>query len=321
LLKSPYPFFGGKSAVATEVWRRFGSVQNYVEPFFGSGAILLSRPKPIGGAETVNDLDGFIANFWRAVQSDPARVASFADWPASENDLHARHSWLVGQKTSLQAQLEGDPDFFDAKIAGWWIWGISLWIGGGFCSGDGPWQSIEGRLITVGDQRTKGQGVMRRGLHLGDKGRGIMRRGQEVYEYFEKLQARLRRVRVASGDWQRVCGESVTIKHGLTAVFLDPPYGADRDKIYNADGSGIASAVRDWCKIWGGNQKMRIALCGYTGEHESLESLGWKRHEWRAHGGYANQAKGSTRGKENKHKERIWFSPHCINMGQQPGLW
>ena len=35
-MKSPFPWFGGKSKVAEIVWERFGDVQNYVEPFFGS---------------------------------------------------------------------------------------------------------------------------------------------------------------------------------------------------------------------------------------------------------------------------------------------
>lgn len=43
-LKAPFPWFGGKSKVAGLVWERFGEVENYVEPFFGSGAVLLGRP-------------------------------------------------------------------------------------------------------------------------------------------------------------------------------------------------------------------------------------------------------------------------------------
>ena len=59
-IKSPYPYFGGKATVAAEVWQRFGAVKNYVEPFFGSGAVLLNRPQPFHGTETVNDKDGYI---------------------------------------------------------------------------------------------------------------------------------------------------------------------------------------------------------------------------------------------------------------------
>src|SRR5271157_42331 len=110
ILKAPFPYFGGKSRAASLVWPRFGQVRNYVEPFFGSGAMLLARPE-WAGTETVNDADGLLSNFWRALKDDPAEVAKWADWPVNENDLHARHSWLVGRKATLQAWLEGDPDW------------------------------------------------------------------------------------------------------------------------------------------------------------------------------------------------------------------
>ena len=105
MLAAPFPYFGGKSKIADMVWERLGAVPNYVEPFFGSGAVLLRRPhKP--HIETVNDKDGLVSNFWRAVQKDPEQTAYHADWPVNECDLHARHAWLVGQKGSLQEKLE-----------------------------------------------------------------------------------------------------------------------------------------------------------------------------------------------------------------------
>src|SRR5262245_937421 len=131
-LKAPFPWFGGKSRVASIVWERFGSIDNYVEPFFGSGAVLLQRPDP-SGTETVNDADGYLANFWRAIAYDPEAVAEWADWPVNENDLHARHAWLVARRENFTRRLEGDPDFFDSKVAGWWVWGICAWIGSGWC--------------------------------------------------------------------------------------------------------------------------------------------------------------------------------------------
>jgi site-specific DNA-adenine methylase len=74
VIKAPFPYFGGKSRAAHFVWERFGEVKNYVEPFFGSGAVLLSRPDE-PHTETVNDLDCMLANFWRALQHDPEAVA------------------------------------------------------------------------------------------------------------------------------------------------------------------------------------------------------------------------------------------------------
>jgi hypothetical protein len=131
-LKAPFPWFGGKSRVAHLVWERFGDVSNYVEPFAGSLATLLLRPHE-AGVETVNDLDCYLANFWRAVAADPYKVAKWADWPVSEADLHARHEWLVG-RSEFREVMKTDPDFFDVKIAGWWVWGLCQWIGGGWCA-------------------------------------------------------------------------------------------------------------------------------------------------------------------------------------------
>ena len=326
-LRAPFPWFGGKRKVAYEVWRRFGAVENYVEPFFGSGAVLLGRPDPSGN-ETINDADGFVANFWRAVQHDPETTAAHADNPVNENDLHARHAWLVGERETLRARLEGDPDFYDAKIAGWWVWGIACWIGSGFCSGKGPWGVVNRQLVHLGNGRgvnrqlvhlgSNGQGVNRKLVHLGDNGQGVNRKRVELLEYFGALSERLRHVRVCSGDWSRVCGPSVTFKHGLTGVFLDPPYAdtASRtDDLYRVDSAQVAHDVRKWAIEHGKRDDMRIALCGYEGEHELPDS--WAVYEWSAGEGFGGQAKERN---GNGKRERIWFSPACLSV-DQPSLF
>lgn len=319
--KPPYPWFGGKSKVAAEVWSRFGDpkkfyggVRNYVEPFFGSGAILMLRPGPIEGTETVNDLDGFVANFWRALQASPDEVAKWTDWPVNENDLHARHIWLVERKESLGPKLEGDPNWFDAKIAGWWCWGLCCWIGSGWCSGKGPWGVVtaEDGTRQLAHLGNAGQGVNRKRAHLGSAGQGVNRKRGELTAYFAHLADRLRGVRVCCGDWERVCGPTPTVKMGLTAVFLDPPYSAEagRAELYRKEDWTVAHRVREWCKERGSDKRMRIALCGYEGEgHEELEPLGWSVLAWKAHCGYGGQRKDGDNA--NARRERIWFSPHC----------
>ena len=90
-LAAPFPWFGGKSLACETVWQALGDVQNYVEPFAGSAAMLLGRPHE-PGVETINDADGFVANFWRAVAQDAEAVALSVDWPCNEADLLARHA-------------------------------------------------------------------------------------------------------------------------------------------------------------------------------------------------------------------------------------
>ena len=45
----------GKSRAAEVIWRAFGNPGTYIEPFFGSGAVLLGRHGKDFGVETIND--------------------------------------------------------------------------------------------------------------------------------------------------------------------------------------------------------------------------------------------------------------------------
>lgn len=306
-LQAPFPFFGGKSRVGHLVWERFGNPANYVEAFAGSLAVLLARPGGPGPIETVNDKDGFISNFWRAVATDPEAVAAHADWPVNEIDQNARHIWLVRQRETLTARLEGDPEYYDPKIAGWWVWGICCWIGAGWCSGDGPWSTDGAQLINIG---SGGQGVHRKLVRLGNAGQGVHRRVESLDAWFLALSERLRRVRVCCGDWRRVLGETPTTKHGLTGVFLDPPYADSAGRtsdLYSVDDAAISGAVREWAIEHGDNPLLRIALCGYEGEHAMPDD--WEMVAWKATGGYGSR---NSRGLLNAHRERIWFNKSCL---------
>ena len=311
MIQAPFPWFGGKSRAADLIWQRLGNCGNYVEPFAGSLATLLARPHA-PGIETVNDLDGFIANFWRAAAQQPDEVACQCDWPVNECDLHARHLWLLAQRDELVDRLQGDPDFCDAKIAGWWVWGISSWIGGGWCSGKGPWVEQGGKMV---DSRqlphlSASQGVNRKLPHIGDAGTGVHRESV-LTDYFAKLARRLRHVRVCCGDWSRVLGDSPTVKLApVTAIVLDPPYDTEANRqadIYTHDAQGISAAVREWALEHGDDPRLRIVLCGYEGEHDMP---GWSEVPWKAKGGYGSQ--GDGQGRDNAARERLWFSPHCL---------
>ena len=300
--------FGGKRRAADLVWSVLGPVDHYVEPFCGSAAVLLARPDE-PRCETVNDLDGMVANFWRALRSDPAAVAGWCDWPVTEVDLHARHLWLLGQRESLTERLIADPDWYDAKVAGWWCWGACAWIGTGWCSEPS-----------------------RKMPHTGNEGRGIhapRRRGAafaddavafgSVAEWFAALSQRLRGVRVCSGDWSRVLGSSSLWAHvrssstGVVGVYLDPPYSeGEQQYAAGGTGTGLSAEVRAWALKHGANPRLRIVLSGYAGEHDELEGEGWRVVEWKANGGFSNASGENV----NRHRERLWCSPACVGARQ-----
>lgn len=289
--KPPFPWHGGKAKISSLVWSRMGDVNTYIEPFFGSGAVLFNRPHYRGQEEFINDLDGFVANFWRAVKHAPQNVAEHCDWPVSEVDVTARHRWLYDQSPAFLSRMLDDPDFYDAKVAGWWAWGLCQWISGGWCN-------------------VKGGRPGKRMAHINTTP-GVLSQHKDLYAYFEQIARRLRHVKVVCQDWSSVLAPChVAGWHGLTGVFLDPPYllTAGRAKgCYAEDGGEVAHAVREWAIANGDNPQVRIALCGFDTEHVMPAS--WDCVAWDTAGGYTYL---HGKSKPNAGRERIWFSPHCV---------
>lgn len=305
--KSPFPYFGGKLKAASLIWERLGAdCKNYVEPFFGSGAVLLNRPDSFSGQMTVNDKDGHVSNFWRAVRADPTAVARCADWPVIEADLHARHLYLVNNAEKLTARLMANHCYFDAQMAGFWAWGACMWIGSGWCNGDGPWGAVDVDGVAEFQRLDAGTGVNRQIPHLGDAGKGVHsgntnNRLEFLNKWFEKLSNSLRGVRICNGDWGRIMSIGTMTRFGTCGVLLDPPYSQTK-AVYATDSNTVSHDVRKWCVEHGENLNLRIALCGHDGEHNELEQMGWTVETWDKPAGY--------QGADDS--ERIWFSPHCV---------
>jgi hypothetical protein len=333
-LAAPFPYFGGKRRAASRVWQALGDPSGYVEPFAGSAAVLLARP-PFKGrrVETLNDADGWLVNAWRAIQLSPDQVAAHAWGPVTEIDYHARLAWLQQRRTpDLVAWLEGDPEVYDAKAAGWWLYVLACGIGDPF--GPGPWRVVDGHLRKEGNAGrgvnrelphlgNAGRGVNRELPHLGDAGRGVNRelphlgdagRGQ-LQAYMRTLADRLHRVRITCGSWERVVKTSVTRSgtggDGSRAIFLDPPYATSGD-LYTHAGGDVAIAVREWCMA--APRELRVIICGYDDEHDALLGHGWAVTE-----GKAGRGAGYSVNPANGRRERLWLSPACVGT-QQPSL-
>jgi len=310
-MKAPFPYFGGKSTIASDVWKRIGIVRNYVEPFAGSLAVLLNRPAGFAGPETVNDLDCLLVNAWRAIAQFPDELSALLIAPVAEVETEAQHNALVRGKDALREKL-GDPEWCDVKRAAWWIKGANEWIGGGWASGAGPhswtaeggWNGDAGKGINrklphLGDA---GTGINRKLPHLGNAGRGAFSdRLAFVTDWLSALRDRLCSVRIACGPWERVTGESVTVKHGLTGVFLDPPYEGT-EYVYGTD-TPVSQCVREWCLANGANRLLRIVLAGRDNEHDALLAAGWSKTVWSGMKGYSKT--------DDRHAEALWCSPHC----------
>lgn len=307
-MKAPFPYFGGKSKIADTVWARLGSPRQYIEPFCGSAAILLSAPRP-AALEVIGDSNGFIANFWRAVVHQHEAVAKWCDYPVSHVDLGARHVWLMQQRERIGSELQ-DPDWLgDAKVAGWWLWGQCSWIGSGWCEWEKeskvPHVSDAGRGVQAIGQvphvSGAGMGVQAIGKvpHVGNEGMGEgmwTSCGRTALRWLGELAERLERVRVVHGSWDRCLNNH--FGGDETAVFLDPPYDGYED-LYAA--GPVAKAVEAWARD---NAGLRVALCGHKGDY-SLP--GWEVVEW-------SRGRLTYSGGNTTDDECIWFSPACLKV-------
>ena len=145
--------------------------------------------------------------------------------------------------------------------------------------------------------------------HLGDAGKGVCEAWNEhLRGYMRRLADALRTTRVVCGDWERAVSPSITTRHGVTAVLLDPPYG-EGSMEYSGGGnteSMIANAVWEWACANGSNQLLKIAVCGY--EDGRIIPTGWKAMRWKTHPGYRKPV---TDSENNHHREVVWFSPNC----------
>ena len=326
--------------VASVVWNALGDVGHYIEPFCGSCAVLLSRPAfdPARHIETVVDADGHIANVWRALQKAPDAVAKFCDWPVNHADLIARKKRLNSETASLLESLCADEDYCNPKLAGYYIWAASCWIGHGLiCPGQIPDLTDGGMGVhakgKIPHLAGGGKGVHAKGKrpHLTRAGMGVHAKDQRphltnagtgvqepyntnIYKWFRQLSERLRYVRIVCGDWSRVCGGNWQDGPGRpVGIFFDPPYSdkAQRDNnLYAVDSLSVAHDVREWCRGRADNPDYRIVLAGYYDEHCELLDEGWTVHQWSAAGGYANTGKNIN---NNRHKESLFLSRYCRN--------
>lgn len=72
-MKSVIKYPGSKWKIAPQLVELIPAHHSYVEPFFGSGAVLFN--KPVSDIETVNDLDSDVVNLFRCIQKDSERLA------------------------------------------------------------------------------------------------------------------------------------------------------------------------------------------------------------------------------------------------------
>lgn len=104
MIKPVLKYPGSKWRIASWIISHMPAHRSYVEPFFGSGSILLQKPR--SGAELVNDLDGRVVAFFRVLRDRPDELAA-----ALELTPYVRDEVLLAQGR------DGDGDASDLEKA------------------------------------------------------------------------------------------------------------------------------------------------------------------------------------------------------------
>lgn len=95
----PFAYFGGKTTAARRIVEHLPPHLHYVEPYAGSLAVLLAKPR--SRMETVNDLDHAIVTFWRVLRDRPADLARVCHLTP-----HSRGEWQACEDLEVSDELE-----------------------------------------------------------------------------------------------------------------------------------------------------------------------------------------------------------------------
>lgn len=101
-MRTPLTYYGGKQRLADAIVGLMPAHRLYLEPFAGGLAVLYRKPR--AEREAVNDVDGAIVAFWRALRDHPEELAA-----AVATTGYARDEWQVA-KERLDDAAAGDVE-------------------------------------------------------------------------------------------------------------------------------------------------------------------------------------------------------------------
>ena len=296
----PVVYFGGKRHLADEVWLRLGDPKVFAEPFAGMLGVLLNRPptRHVIAKEVIVDAEAMVCNFWRATKADPDGLTAAALYPATQHEMIARRRACYAWGIDNKRRIINDTEFYDARIAGWWAWGMNNSIAASF-SGPPPKDS---------DALGSKLKVAPTGMH------SYSVHESEVGKWLRRLAARLTRVRVYGGDWSEALTPAVLepdrARVSDAAVFLDPPYKTKNalrgsSNVYVSDHEGrsddVAAAAYEWAVAHGG--KYRVAYC--CAENDFPCPDGWEMLRNKFGAGLMGIEK------REQYQDVMFFSPLC----------
>jgi DNA adenine methylase len=145
-MRTPLTYYGGKQGLARQIVPLMPAHRVYLEPFAGGAAMLFAKPR--AERETLNDLDGQIMRFWRALRDSPDELAA-----AVAMTPYGREEWRASRDGDCSDDVEAarrllvnvDQSFSRSRAS----WSVP-------CIGDGrgrwqpgSWENLPPKLIAA----------------------------------------------------------------------------------------------------------------------------------------------------------------------------
>jgi len=197
-MRSAFPYIGGKTRLADWVTNQLPNHTTYVEPFGGSGAVLLNKPR--SKVEIFNDADSDVVTFFRVAREARGELAE----------------WCRNTPFSEQLHDEWADQFF---------------------AGDRPKDDVEhaGRWLFLRYSQYAGKVSRKSGFKRESpadaKGSRNARNWTNAPERIEMVAERFRGVSIAHEDYATVVER---YDHPETVFYVDPPYFG-KENLYQED--------------------------------------------------------------------------------------
>ena len=232
-----YP--GAKWSLASWVIEHFPPHHSYLEPFFGSGAVLFTKERsPI---ETVNDRDDDVVNLFDWIRKDPERLAEAIYWTPYARTVYEK-AWKA-QRTETDS-FQRAVDFY-----------ARMMMGHGF------------RLI--------GEKVGWKNDVQGREAAYAAKYGCKTPDTIKEAAERLRGVQIENRPALELIGR---FNHPNVLIYADPPYllGTRHGKQYrhemtDADHRDLLDALKA--------HRGPVLLSGYDSELYNDALKGWHKDE------------------------------------------
>lgn len=245
LLKQPlrqrailrYP--GAKWRIADFILRHMPQHHSYLEPFFGSGAVLF-RKQP-SAIETVNDINGDIVNLFRVVQEQADVLADYV-------------AGIPYARQVYEVSLHGNPTSSDVKRAARFL--ILAWQSYG--------------------SRADGKNCGWKKDVVGREAAYAVRCWNHLPGWIVAAQERLKQVQIEHKDALQLIRQ---FNHPKVLIYCDPPYVLSTRSCKHSYRNEMDDAAHEELLDLLNQHRGSVMLSGYANELYDKKLQGWARYD------------------------------------------